>query len=92
MDRGAWWATVHGVSQSRTGLSEHARNKVYYGQLLLLMTIDSQSPNGKGSYKLLPLLTFPPERITSILDFMNVELVPCLQPQHNGNECSTGLT
>ena len=23
MDRGVWWATVHGVSKSRTGLSEH---------------------------------------------------------------------
>ena len=23
MDRGAWWATVHGVAQSRTGLSAH---------------------------------------------------------------------
>ena len=23
MDRGAWWATVHGVSKSRTGLSDY---------------------------------------------------------------------
>ena len=23
MDRGAWWATVHGVAKSRTQLSEH---------------------------------------------------------------------
>ena len=22
MDRGAWWATVHGVTKSRTGLSD----------------------------------------------------------------------
>ena len=22
MDRGAWWATVHGVAKSRTGLSD----------------------------------------------------------------------
>ena len=22
MDRGAWWATVHGAAQSRTGLSD----------------------------------------------------------------------
>ena len=24
MDRGAWWATVHGVAKSRTGLSDRA--------------------------------------------------------------------
>ena len=23
MDRGAWWATVHGVAKSQTGLSAH---------------------------------------------------------------------
>ena len=56
-------------------MTEHAGNKANYGQLLFLMTINSQLPNGKRNYKLLPPLTFPPERI-SILDFMNVELVP----------------
>ena len=25
MDRGAWWATVHGVAKSRTRLSDYAR-------------------------------------------------------------------
>ena len=25
MDRGAWWSTVHGVTKSQTGLSEHTR-------------------------------------------------------------------
>ena len=25
MDRGAWWATVHGVTKSRTRLSDYAR-------------------------------------------------------------------
>ena len=24
MSRGAWWATVHGVTKSQTGLSEHS--------------------------------------------------------------------
>ena len=24
MDRGAWWATVHGITNSQTGLSMHA--------------------------------------------------------------------
>ena len=28
MDRGHWWATVHGVSKSRTRLSRHTRMKV----------------------------------------------------------------
>ena len=28
MDRGVWWATVHGVEKSRTGLRpEHTHNK-----------------------------------------------------------------
>ena len=26
MDRGAWWATVYGVTKSRTGLSTHNNN------------------------------------------------------------------
>ena len=25
MDRGTWWATVHGVAKSRTPLSEHTQ-------------------------------------------------------------------
>ena len=27
MDRGAWWATVHGVAKSRTQLSTHHRTR-----------------------------------------------------------------
>ena len=30
-DRGAWWATVHGVSQSWTQLSMHASKKQKHG-------------------------------------------------------------
>ena len=29
MDRGAWWATVHGVAKSWTGLSEHAHTHTH---------------------------------------------------------------
>ena len=29
MDRGAWWATVHGVSKSHTGLSVWAHSRLY---------------------------------------------------------------
>ena len=32
MDRGAWWAIVHGVTKSQTGLSRHAC-KYYYGTM-----------------------------------------------------------
>ena len=34
MDRGAWWATVHGVAKSRTRLSMHARVTTKQQQLL----------------------------------------------------------
>ena len=27
MDRGAWWATVHGVTRSRTRLNEHTHDR-----------------------------------------------------------------
>ena len=31
MDRGAWWATVHGVAKSRTQLSDfHFTSVLYY--------------------------------------------------------------
>ena len=36
MDRGAWWAVVHGVAESRTRLSEHTR-EVKEIALLILM-------------------------------------------------------
>ena len=29
MDRGAWWATVHGVTKSQTCLSIHTHNKSF---------------------------------------------------------------
>ena len=35
MDRGAWWAAVHGVTQSQTRLkqlsSSSSRSRIYYG-------------------------------------------------------------
>ena len=30
MDRGSWWAIVHRVAKSKTGLSSHTRNISYY--------------------------------------------------------------
>ena len=35
MDRGTWWATVHGDPQSRTGLSEHATSPSLSLKILL---------------------------------------------------------
>ena len=32
MDRGVWWATVHGVANSWTGLSEHCMHKQEAGR------------------------------------------------------------
>ena len=29
MDRGAWWATVHGVTKSQTGLSPHTHTHTH---------------------------------------------------------------
>ena len=36
MDRGAWWAPVHGVAKSRTQLSMHAviSKRLHYAELL----------------------------------------------------------
>ena len=31
MDRGAWWATVHGVTKSQTQLSTHSTTPRYLG-------------------------------------------------------------
>ena len=30
MDRGAWWATVHGVTKSQTRLSDRAQTQMLY--------------------------------------------------------------
>ena len=35
MDRGAWWATVHGVTKSRTQLSDYYYYYYYYDSVLL---------------------------------------------------------
>ena len=37
MDRGAWQATVHGVAQSRTGLSIHALNEGGRGEIYAII-------------------------------------------------------
>ena len=42
MDRGAWQATVHGVTESQTGLCTHAR--VDLEHLILLVSVSATSP------------------------------------------------
>ena len=37
MDRGAWWATVHGVAKNRTGLSNLAQVHMYKPVTLLTL-------------------------------------------------------
>ena len=37
MDGGAWQATVHGVAQSRTGLSIHALNEGGRGEIYAII-------------------------------------------------------
>ena len=47
MDRGAWWATVHGVTQSRTQLSDHVPLR---GQSLGLSTAHEPGLELKGRH------------------------------------------
>ena len=47
MDRGAWWATVHGIAKSRTGLRDRAcvhavDNKVLISEELSLLSLPAQ--------------------------------------------------
>ena len=48
MDRGAWWAIVHGIKKSRTGLKRLSTHAV-----LIVYTCQSPSPN--PSHPLSPL-------------------------------------
>ena len=43
MDRGAWWATVHGVTRSRTCLSTHTHSIAYLFILLAVSFMDQTS-------------------------------------------------
>ena len=41
MDRGAWWATAHGVTASWTQLSGWARTRTFYWDVWILFSFDS---------------------------------------------------
>ena len=49
MDRGAWRATVHGVTQSRTGLSTHSRHSGLGEVMLVVGSEGSEPPFRAGS-------------------------------------------
>ena len=47
MDRGAWWATVHGVANSRTLLSDYTILPQHLTSGIGLAPQEDSSPNGK---------------------------------------------
>ena len=49
MDRGAWEATVHGVSQSRTELSAHACTHTHVSTRVRMMACKGQRVTGQPS-------------------------------------------
>ena len=67
MDKGAWWATVHGVAKSRTRLSDLKQQQLYtQGTLLKIMW----QPGREGVWGRMDVcicICFPPEAITTLL-------------------------
>ena len=39
MNRGTWWATVHGIAKSWTGLKRLSNNNVWYNLLLCIVCL-----------------------------------------------------
>ena len=54
MDRGAWEATVHGVSQSRTELSAHACTHTHVSTCVRMMACKGQRVTGGSHPQRLP--------------------------------------
>ena len=50
MDKGAWWATVHGVAKSQTGLSTHTHTHTHTHRLISTVLYSRQYyyPNFAG--------------------------------------------
>ena len=48
MDRGAWWATVHGVAKSRTQLRDEAQQRQRSSTATLLLPRQLPSQPGRG--------------------------------------------
>ena len=50
MDRGAWWATIHGVAKSQTQLSDFTSLSFYYTQVSV-RTFGGLDPRSKTDSK-----------------------------------------
>ena len=59
VDRGAWWATVHGVAKSRTGLKRLSMDTCVY---VICKCYISQNGEGNGSPLQYPCLENPVDR------------------------------
>ena len=78
MDRGAWWATVHGVTESQTGLSDKHLTSYSAGATLStylpLILCEIYPVSGVHPYNTLPLIvlfTYQKEshRATELTDY-----------------------
>ena len=78
MDRGAWWATVHGVAKSWTRLSERTELKLLLqGPRLPPRALPAPPPTGgPGAPRLLPaLLSLLPGSLAETSPFLIAQLV-----------------
>ena len=48
MDRGAWWATVHGVAKSQTRLSDKAHKTAFQGTCYCFHFMDENMEAQRG--------------------------------------------
>ena len=84
-DRGAWWATVHGDSRSRTWLSTHTLDiwlKVSTLAQIPNMSrylLNSSFENVKISYQKIPLLTLSPFIFTCLFIWSSIIHSQCLE-------------
>ena len=60
MDRGVWWATIHGVEKSQTWLSVHPRTHAGTGAQIWERVLLGVFNRPSGSWNLLPS-PFPPQ-------------------------------
>ena len=55
MDRGAWWAAVHGVTESRTQLSD-SHSHMQHIQPIFIFKNNHSNTHGEISYKLINII------------------------------------
>ena len=91
-DRGAWWATVHGVAKSQTRLSiQHTHTKQWTGNTRVLHLLKGSRPLGKGNESF--LLGGQQPRTRFLLTKWHVE-APCVHGHRprEGREPAWGHT